>query len=91
MPLEFRLLGAIEASEDGTAFPLGGPRQRAVLADLALHAGHVVSTGQLVEDLWGGGPPATAKRTKDMAQPVHVALHGPFGRGGRAAAPQVLD
>jgi DNA-binding SARP family transcriptional activator len=61
--MEFRLLGAIEASEDGTAFPLGGPRQRAVLADLALHAGHVVSTGQLVEDLWGSGPPATAKRT----------------------------
>jgi YVTN family beta-propeller protein len=61
--MDIRLLGAIEASEDGISFSLGGPRQRAVLADLALHAGHVVSTGQLAEDLWGGGPPATAKRT----------------------------
>ena len=61
--MEVRLLGAIEASENGIRLPLGGPRQRAVLADLALHAGHVVSTGQLVEDLWGGRPPATAKRT----------------------------
>jgi YVTN family beta-propeller protein len=61
--MDVRLLGAIEASEDGISFSLGGPRQRAVLADLALHAGHVVSIGQLAEDLWGGRQPATAKRT----------------------------
>ena len=42
--MEIRLLGAIEACEDGIPLPLGGPRQRAVLADLALHAGRVVST-----------------------------------------------
>jgi YVTN family beta-propeller protein len=59
----FRVLGAIEVAEDGTAFPLGGPRQRSVLADLVLHVGKTVSTAQLVEDLWGECAPATAVHT----------------------------
>jgi DNA-binding SARP family transcriptional activator len=33
--MEIKLLGAVEACTDGIALPLGGPRQRAVLADLA--------------------------------------------------------
>jgi YVTN family beta-propeller protein len=61
--MDVRLLGVIEASKDGVLLSLGGPRQRAVLADLGLHAGHAVSTGQLIDDLWGGQPPATAKPT----------------------------
>jgi hypothetical protein len=35
-PVFFRVLGAIEVAENGTALPLGGPRQRSVLADLVL-------------------------------------------------------
>ena len=61
--MDVRLLGAIEACADGIPLPLGGPRQRAVLADLALHAGQVVPTVQLIEDLWGERPPASAKHT----------------------------
>ena len=37
--------------------PLGGPRQRAVLALLLLEANRVVSLDRLAEDLWGGHPP----------------------------------
>ena len=37
--------------------PLGGPRQRAVLALLLLEANRVVSMDRLAEDLWGGHPP----------------------------------
>ena len=37
--------------------PLGGPRQRAVLALLLLEANRVVSLDRLAEDLWGGDPP----------------------------------
>jgi len=59
----FRVLGAIEVAEDGTALPLGGPRQRSVLADLVLHVGKTVSTAQLIEDLWGECSPATAVHT----------------------------
>ena len=37
--------------------PLGGPRQRAVLALLLLEANRVVSLDRLAEDLWAGHPP----------------------------------
>ena len=37
--------------------------ERALLAVLALHAGHVVDLGTLVEGLWAEEPPATATRS----------------------------
>ena len=37
--------------------PLGGPRQRAVLALLLLEANRVVSMDRLAEEVWGGHPP----------------------------------
>ena len=61
--MDIRLLGAIEACADGIPLPVGGPRQRAVLADLALHAGQAVPVAQLIDDLWGDRPPASAKST----------------------------
>jgi YVTN family beta-propeller protein len=57
------MLGAIEVVEDGTSFPLGGPRQRSVLADLVMHAGQTVSTVQLIDDVWGENPPPSAIHT----------------------------
>ena len=42
---------------------LGGPRQRAVLARLALVVGQVVTVDRLVDDVWAGDPPATAVNT----------------------------
>jgi DNA-binding SARP family transcriptional activator len=57
----FRLLGPLEvADDDGALLPLGGIRQRGVLAVLLLRAGEVVSTEFFVEALWGGEPPRTA-------------------------------
>jgi YVTN family beta-propeller protein len=61
--MEIKLLGAIEAQADGIALPLGGPRQRAVLADLALNAGQLVPITRLIDDLWAERPPASAKHT----------------------------
>jgi YVTN family beta-propeller protein len=61
--MDIRLLGAIEACADGIPLPVAGPRQRAVLADLALHAGRAVPVVQLIDDLWGDRPPASAKST----------------------------
>ena len=39
---EVRLLGPVQAARAGREVPLGGPRQRAVLALLVLEAGRVV-------------------------------------------------
>jgi peptide/nickel transport system substrate-binding protein len=63
MPMDVRLLGTVEVCADGIVPLLGGPKQRAVLADLALHAGQIVPTAQLIDDLWGEQPPASAKST----------------------------
>ena len=54
---EFGILGPLEVSRSGRAVPLGGPRQRAVLALLLLEANRVVSLDRLAEDIWAGRPP----------------------------------
>ena len=60
--MEIRLLGLVEASQDGHAVPLGGAKPRALLAILALHANSPVSADRLIEGLWGEQPPATAPK-----------------------------
>ncbi|MFI6096274.1 BTAD domain-containing putative transcriptional regulator [Lentzea sp. NPDC051213] len=47
-----RLLGPLEVWRDDHQEPLGGVKQRALLAHLALHANTGVSLDQLVEALW---------------------------------------
>jgi YVTN family beta-propeller protein len=61
--LEFRVLGPVEVRAGGRIMPLGGPKQRALLADLILNAGTIVSTARLIDDLWGDAAPATADHT----------------------------
>ncbi len=61
--LHIRLLGPIGAERDGEPVSLGGPRQRAVLARLAIGDGQVVTVDRLVEDVWAGDPPTTAVNT----------------------------
>ena len=56
-PADFGILGPLEVSRSGCVVPLGGPRQRAVLALLLLEANRVVSMDRLAEDVWGGDPP----------------------------------
>src|SRR6185437_7704846 len=56
-PVEFGILGPLEVRRAGRLVPLGGPRQRAVLALLLLEANRVVSMDRLAEDVWGGNPP----------------------------------
>ena len=59
--LEFRLLGPIEVRSGGEPLPLGGPKQRALLALLLVEAGRAVSTDRIVDALWGEHPPRTAQ------------------------------
>jgi len=58
--VEYRLLGSLEVVSDGTAVELGPPKQRAVLAILLLHAGEIVPTDRLIEQVWGEHAPRTA-------------------------------
>src|SRR5215216_4816984 len=60
--MHLRLLGPVEAHLDGRTLPLGPPKQRAVLAMLAVRPGHTVSVDELAEGLWGEHPPASAPK-----------------------------
>jgi DNA-binding SARP family transcriptional activator len=65
--VDFRILGPLEVIAGGRSLPLGGAKQRALLALLLLHANEVVSTDRLLDDLWGDEPPgsgATALRVR---------------------------
>jgi DNA-binding SARP family transcriptional activator len=58
--MEFRILGPLEARDGERFVPLGGLKQRALLALLLTHTGEVVSREGLIDELWAGDPPASA-------------------------------
>ena len=58
--LEFRLLGPLEARVENRLLPLGGVRQRGLLALLLLRANEVVSRDRLIDELWRDHAPETA-------------------------------
>ena len=61
--MDFRILGPLEVLNHGCVVPLGGSKQRALLALLVLHANETLSAERLIDELWGERPPATAAKT----------------------------
>lgn len=59
--LEIQLLGSLEVSFNGRAIPVGGPRQRTVLAALLLSPDRVLSVDYLIDEVWNGEPPSTGR------------------------------
>jgi DNA-binding SARP family transcriptional activator len=55
------VLGPLEVLEDGSPLRLGGPRQRALLALLLLHANRVLSSDALLDGLWPEEPPLAGR------------------------------
>src|SRR5438445_12065908 len=75
--MDFRILGPLEVVADGQEVPLGGAKQRALLALLLLHPNRVVSRDRLIDELWETDPPETAR----TALQVHVShLRKALGR-----------
>jgi predicted ATPase/DNA-binding SARP family transcriptional activator len=62
-PVEFRILGPVEADDHGLAVDLGGLRERTLLVRLLLSANRVVPSSRLAEDLWSGAPPPHSMAT----------------------------
>ncbi|MET0233712.1 MAG: BTAD domain-containing putative transcriptional regulator [Kibdelosporangium sp.] len=56
-----RILGPLEWASDGRSSKIGGPRERVVLAALALRVNRVTSFAQLMEAVWDDDPPPTAR------------------------------
>ena len=63
--MDFAVLGALAVQRDSEDLPLGGPKQRALLAILLLNANTAVSRDQLIDGIWGERPPPTAAHTLD--------------------------
>lgn len=63
--VEFGILGSISVRVDGRELPLGGPKQRGLLAILLLAANARVSRDRLIEGLWGERAPPSAEHTLD--------------------------
>jgi YVTN family beta-propeller protein len=61
--MRFAILGPVELSIDDRPVPLGGPKQRALLAFLLLHANQAVSRERLIDALWGESPPPSASES----------------------------
>src|ERR1700749_4182464 len=79
---DFGILGPLEVWRCGRAVPLGGPRQRAVLALLLLAANPVVSLDRLAEGIRGGHPPDGWVTTVHISvSPLRQALEPGRARG----------
>lgn len=63
--MKFGVLGPLVVLRDGREQPLGGPKQRAVLAMLLLRANETVPRDRLIDGLWGERSPASAGHTVD--------------------------
>jgi DNA-binding SARP family transcriptional activator len=79
--MEFRILGPLEVCSEGREIPLGGAKQRAVLAVLLLHRNEVVSTDRVIDELWSDRPPATAPKVVQVyVSQLRKALRGRHAR-----------
>jgi predicted ATPase/DNA-binding SARP family transcriptional activator/class 3 adenylate cyclase len=63
MVVQVRLLGPLEVVGANGPASLGGAKERAVFAMLALHVNQVVSEDRMVDALWKDSPPRTATKT----------------------------
>jgi DNA-binding SARP family transcriptional activator/DNA-binding beta-propeller fold protein YncE len=61
--VELLMLGSFDVVVNGRSVQLGGAKQRALLAILALHANEVVPADRLIGELWPGDAPESAVNT----------------------------
>jgi peptide/nickel transport system substrate-binding protein len=78
--MDFLVLGPLEVRDGASPLPLGGAKQRALLAILLLHRDQVVATDTLVDALWGERPPETAA----------TALHGLISNLRKLLGPELI-
>ncbi|MDX6717911.1 MAG: hypothetical protein QOJ63_165 [Solirubrobacteraceae bacterium] len=82
---KFGILGPIELRAGELRLPVGGPRQRSLLAFLLLHANRAVSHDQLQEALWGEHGHGGALKPVQMAIARLRRSLGPLGRAAGGA------
>ena len=81
MTTQISMLGPMQVDCGQGPVQVGGRRQRAVLAMLALRVGHVVSTDFIIDGLWVD-PPGGAVNTVQVYVSRLRGLHHPAVAGG---------
>jgi DNA-binding winged helix-turn-helix (wHTH) protein len=85
--MQFGILGPLEVRNGEAPVRVPGAKERALLADLLVNAGRVVSADRLVEDLWGDDPPGRPANTlQGRVSALRRAL-GPGGAGRLVTSP----
>lgn len=80
--MDFRLLGRLEAAHDGRPVELGRRRERCLLGVLLLEANRPIAVDRLVDLLWEGQPPSTARSSLHTHVSRLRARLDPDGTGG---------
>ncbi|MFF3919641.1 BTAD domain-containing putative transcriptional regulator [Streptomyces sp. NPDC001852] len=98
--MDIDVLGALDVRENGVSVAPTAPKPRQVLALLALHADRVVPVASLIEELWSGRPPRSARTTLQTyvlqlreliaAALAHDTAEQPGDRSERRTAKDVL-
>jgi DNA-binding SARP family transcriptional activator len=84
-----RLLGPVSADSDGVPLRLGGRKQRALFAQLALQVNSPVALDRLVDELWRDEPPAQATLSlQSYISRLRRMISD--GHRGERPAPQIL-
>lgn len=72
--MEFLLLGSLGVRREGAPLELGGPRQRAVLTMLLLHANEPVSVARLTDAVWDVPPVSPESNLRTYVAGLRKAL-----------------
>lgn len=61
--MDWRILGPLEVWDNGSPINLGGRQRRLVLGVLLANAHETVSTDRMIEEVWAGSAPDSARKT----------------------------
>ncbi|MEU6248614.1 BTAD domain-containing putative transcriptional regulator [Glycomyces sp. NPDC047010] len=75
--MRFSVLGPLRVETGGRTVPLGGPRQRAVLAALLTAPDEPVSRARIMDLVWDDPTPSAAVNLRGYVSKLRAALHDP--------------
>lgn len=75
--MEFRILGSFEVEGTDGVVDVRGAKRRGLLARPVVHAGQPLSSGRLIDDLWGdNGSPGAARTVQTYVSQLRKLVHG---------------
>jgi predicted ATPase/DNA-binding SARP family transcriptional activator len=89
--MQLRVLGPVDAASHGRRVSFASERQRTILAALLAARGEVVSSGRLIDGIWGQHPPSSAPKTLQSHVSKLRRTLTSLGRAGDAVIATVTE